>query len=157
MKTVVTGASGHVGANLVRKLLEQKRQVTCLVRSSDAALQGLPVEIVKGDVRDPASLANAFAGAATVFHCAARIAITGRGWKAIEEINVRGVANVVAACLSNKVRRLVHFSSIHAFDPLPLNEPLDETRQKVSSPKAPPYDRSKAAGEKEAQIGRAHV
>ena len=153
MKTIVTGASGHVGANLVRKLLEQKRQVTCLVRSSDAALKGLPVEIVKGDVRDPQSLATTFTGATTVFHCAARIAITGSGWKKIEEVNVLGVRNVVEACLKSRVRRLVHFSSIHAFDPIPLNEPLNETRAKVSSPHAPPYDRSKVAGEKEVRAG----
>jgi dihydroflavonol-4-reductase len=51
------------------------------------------------------------------------------------------------------VRRLVHFSSIHAFDPLPLDEPLNETRPKVSSPHAPPYDRSKVAGEKEVRAG----
>jgi dihydroflavonol-4-reductase len=153
MKTIVTGASGHVGANLVRKLLEQKRQVTCLVRSSDAALKGLPVEIVKGDVRDPQSMATAFTGATTVFHCAARIAITGSGWKKIEEVNVLGVRNVVEACLKSRVRRLVHFSSIHAFDPIPLNEPLNETRAKVSSPHAPPYDRSKVAGEKEVRAG----
>jgi dihydroflavonol-4-reductase len=147
MKTVVTGASGHVGANLVRKLLEQKRQVTCLVRSSDAALAGLPVEIVKGDVREPHSLAPAFKGAGTVFHCAARISITGGGWRQIEELNVHGVRNVVEACLKSGVGRLVHFSSIHAFDPIPLDEPLTESRQKVSSPAMPPYDRSKAAGE----------
>lgn len=153
MKTVVTGASGHVGANLVRKLLEQNRQVACLVRSSDAALKGLPVEIVKGDVRDPESLAIAFSGANTVFHCAAKIGITGRGWKTIEEINVHGVRNVVEACLARGVRRLVHFSSIHAFDPLPLNVPFNETRAKVSSPHAPPYDRSKVAGEKEVLRG----
>ncbi|HUI93028.1 MAG TPA: NAD-dependent epimerase/dehydratase family protein [Chitinivibrionales bacterium] len=153
MKTIVTGASGHVGANLVRKLLEQKRPVTCLVRSSDGALKGLPVEIVKGDVRDPASLAKAFAGASTVFHCAARIGITGGGWKTIKQINIDGVANVVEACLKNNVRRLVHFSSIHAFDPYPHGEPLNETRRKVSSPHAPPYDRSKAAGEQEVRRG----
>jgi dihydroflavonol-4-reductase len=153
MKTIVTGASGHVGANLVRKLIEQKRQVTCLVRSSDAALNGLSVDIVKGDVRDPESLAFAFKGAGTVFHCAARISITGGGWKKIEEVNVAGVRNVVEACLKSGVRRLVHFSSIHAFDPLPLDEPLNETRAKVSSPHAPPYDRSKVAGEKEVRAG----
>jgi dihydroflavonol-4-reductase len=153
MKTVVTGASGHVGANLVRKLLEHKRQVTCLVRSSDAALRGLPVEIVRGDVRDPQSLAAAFAGAATVFHCAAQIAITGSSWKKIEEVNVGGVRNVVEACFKAGIRRLVHFSSIHAFDPVPLNKPLNETRAKVSSPHAPPYDRSKVAGEKEVRDG----
>jgi dihydroflavonol-4-reductase len=51
------------------------------------------------------------------------------------------------------VRRLVHFSSIHAFQRDPLSRPVDESNPLVSSPDNPPYDRSKAAGTLEVRKG----
>jgi len=76
-RVVVTGAAGHVGGNLVRALLAQKRQVRVLVHEDTRALEGLDVERVPGDVRDLDSLRTTFDGAATVFHLAAQISITG--------------------------------------------------------------------------------
>jgi dihydroflavonol-4-reductase len=66
---------------------------------------------------------------------------------------VGGPRNVVEACLRTGVRRLVHFSSSHAFQQAPLDQRLDESRALVVSPRAPPYDRSKAAGEREVRQG----
>jgi len=60
---------------------------------------------------------------------------------------------VVKACLHCGVRRLLHFSSIHAFKRNPENTPVDELCPLVDSDKYPPYDRSKAAAEKEVQDG----
>jgi dihydroflavonol-4-reductase len=57
------------------------------------------------------------------------------------------VRNVVQACLQTGVKRLVHFSSIHAIQQEPLDAPLDETRPRVNGSKIAPYDRSKALGE----------
>jgi dihydroflavonol-4-reductase len=63
-------------------------------------------------------------------------------------VNVEGVRNVMQACLESGVRRVVHFSSIHAFEQQPIEEPLDETRG-PPGPDAPPYNHSKVAGERE--------
>jgi dihydroflavonol-4-reductase len=147
MITVVTGAAGHAGNNLVRALLAQGRAVRALVHRDRRALEGLDVEIVEGDVRDLASLRRAFDGAEAVYHTAAYISLSTREWPRLEAINVHGTRNVVDACLDQKVRRLVHFSSIHALMQEPLNAPVDESRPLVDSPRFPPYDRSKAAGE----------
>jgi dihydroflavonol-4-reductase len=147
MTVLVTGASGHVGANLVRDLLARGERVRALVHRDDRALTGLPVEAVRGDVRDPACLRPAMAGAEVVYHLAAVISIDGDRGGLVPAVNVEGVRNVAEAALAAGVRRMVHVSSIHAFMQEPLDQPLDEQRAPVAVPHYPAYDRSKAAGE----------
>lgn len=151
--TVVTGANGHVGANLIRALLTQGRRVRTLIHVNRQAIEGLDVEIAEGDVLDVASLCDAFNGAEVVYHLAARISISMDEWPLLERINIIGTRNVVEACLCSRVRRLVHFSSIHALTQEPLDVPVDESRPLVEPKRCPPYDRSKAAGEKEVHKG----
>jgi dihydroflavonol-4-reductase len=115
MITVVTGATGHIGANLVRALLADGRRVRCLVRQDRAALEGLDVECVPGDVLDQATLRQAFRGATTVFHLAAVISIDGDQHGLVTATNVDGARNAAKAALACGVRRMVHCSSIHAF------------------------------------------
>ena len=144
--TVVTGASGHVGNNLVRALIAEGRAVRVLVHRNIAALKDLNVEQVAGDVRDIDSLNHAFQGADVVYHVAGLVSIDDDCWPKVESVNVSGVDNVVSACFKAGVKRLVHFSSIHAIDQRPYNKPVDESRPLTGS-SHPPYDRSKAAGE----------
>jgi len=153
MTVVVTGASGHIGANLVRALIERNRSCRAIVRQDERALEGLGVERVQADVLDRHSLTQAFQGAEVVYHLAARISIVGGERGRVHETNVIGTRNVVSACLQCGVKRLVHFSSIHAFSRHPLNAQLDESRQRVAGPKALAYDRSKALGEAEVRAG----
>jgi dihydroflavonol-4-reductase len=147
MTVVVTGAAGHIGANLVRALVVQGRPVRCLVHVNSRPIDGLDVEIVTGDVGDLGSLYRAFRGADVVYHLAARMSLSMNDWTALEAVNVNGTRNVVAACLRAGVRRLVHFSSVHALVQEPLSVPVDESRPLVASRRYPPYDRSKAAAE----------
>jgi dihydroflavonol-4-reductase len=153
MTVLITGASGHIGANLVRTLIEKKQVTRCLVHSSTKAIEGLQTEKVNGDIRNLDSLCRAFEGVDTVYHLAANISLTMDGWKHLEETNVTGTHNVVEACLRTGVRRLVHFSSIHAFQREPLIHPVDESNPLVNSVNHPPYDRSKAAGTREVRKG----
>jgi dihydroflavonol-4-reductase len=147
--TVVTGASGHVGANLVRTLLSRGERVRVMVRQPDpVSLRGLDVERVHGDVRDPASLRRAFEGAERLYHCAALISIVGPMGGLVHQTNVVGARQVGEAALSCGVRRMVHFCSVHAFQQEPLDQPLDETRTRVGQGGLA-YDRSKADGEAE--------
>ncbi len=153
--TLVTGASGMVGNNLVRHLLRLGRKVRVLVRDPDKeSLRGLNVETAVGDVLRPPSLQSAMIGVSSVFHVAGTISIGGLHDSQMRQVNVGGTANVVKACLENGVGRLVHFSSIHAFSYLPGNEAIDENRQPALDPKLHlPYDESKAAGEQEVIAG----
>jgi dihydroflavonol-4-reductase len=129
MTVVVTGASGHVGANLVRALIGQGRPVRCLVHVSSRAIDGLDVETARGDINDPASLDHAFRGADVVYHLAGRISLSMGGWPEIEAVNVNGVRNVVAACLRAGVRRLDP-SLNPCFRERPLSVPVDESRSR---------------------------
>ncbi|MFN2168843.1 MAG: NAD-dependent epimerase/dehydratase family protein [Anaerolineae bacterium] len=144
----VTGAAGHVGAALVRALLGQGARVRALVHRDTRGLQGLDVEIARGDVRDPGSLQQAFAGAETVYHTAAYISVARPEPALLEAINVRGTHNVVEACLACGVRRLVHFSSVEALVDEPFSIPLDEDRPLAVARRYPPYPRSKAAADR---------
>ncbi len=152
MIVAVTGASGHIGANLVRALLKEKRQVRVLVHSGREGLDSPEIQIVLGNVNDPSSLNRLFDGAEVVYHLAARISLSMNDWPEVEAINVLGTRNVVEACQKNSVRRLIHFSSIHALDAV-----LDETRTLIEDAPGrdhcPPYDRSKAAAEREVRQG----
>ena len=153
MVVVVTGAAGHVGANLVRALLAEGRRVRVLLHRDRRALAGLDVEAVPGDVGDRQSLVRAFAGAELVYHTAAYISLLMHDWVRSAETNVVGTRNVVEACLQSGVRRLVHFSSIHALDLEMCSGSIDETCPLVDGPPHPPYDRSKAAAEMEVRQG----
>lgn len=150
---VVTGAAGHVGASLVRALLTSGQEVRALIHRDRRALEGLDVETIQADVRDPASLRRAFVGAELVYHTAAYISISAYEWGRLEAINIRGAHNVVEACLSCDVRRLVHFSSIEALVDEPFEAPVDEARPLMASRRYPPYARSKAAGERYVREG----
>ena len=112
-------------------------------------LEGLGVEIVQGNVTDVESLTRAFEGADVVYHLAGVISLLKSEWPLVEKVNVIGTRNVIEACRRNGVKRLVHFSSIHALQQEPLDTPVDESRPLVEGRRYPPYDRSKAAGQRE--------
>lgn len=146
MKIAVTGANGHVGANLCRSLLERGHEVRALVHDHRDALNGLALEARKGDLLDLPSLKALIKGADTVFHLAALISIDGRK-SSLFSTNVDGTRNLLEAVRSNGVKRLVHFSSIHALSHAPLDQPMDETRPLIE--KGPMwYEITKARAEK---------
>jgi dihydroflavonol-4-reductase len=150
---VVTGASGHAGANLVRALLAQGRPIRTLVHSDRRSVEGLDVEVIQGNICDLESLVKAFNNAEVVYHLAAYISISQDEWPLLEAVNVIGTRNVVEACLRCGVRRLVHFSTIHTMAQESTGIPISESNSLVESRRYPPYDRSKAAAEKEVRQG----
>jgi dihydroflavonol-4-reductase len=151
MTVVVTGASGHLGSNLVRELLERGESVRALVRKRDPeSLVGLDIEQVEGDVRDRDSLEAAFKGADIVYHLAAIISIVGDPDGMVKAVNVEGAENTARAALKCGVRRMVHTCSVHAFNMRLRGEPVSETTPRcVNTPGVHnAYDRSKAEGER---------
>jgi len=137
-----------VGVNLVRALIAHGRDVRIVAHSSTLGLDDLQVERCNGDVNDPDSLVRAFDGVSVVYHLAAYISILMTDRMRCNMVNTEGTRNVIEACRRNNVKRLVHFSSIHAFCNEPLDVPIDENRPLVQSPKSVPYDISKASGER---------
>jgi dihydroflavonol-4-reductase len=150
MHVAVTGASGHLGANLIRALLDDGHTVTALVRDDVRALEGLPVRRIQGDLFDPAALRRAFDGSEVCFHAAGMIAITRDPTGEVTRVNQQGPRAIVDACLETGVRRLVHVSSIHALSSHPAGASTNETRGPVDGdPKPSVYGCSKALGERE--------
>src|SRR5579871_3317662 len=113
---VITGATGLLGSHIVEQLVARGETVRALVRptSDREFLEKLGVELAQGDVQDPASLKRAFAGASIVYHCAARVSDWGP-WRQFQAESVDGTRNVVEACRSAGVGRLLHASSISVY------------------------------------------
>ncbi|MEG2310651.1 MAG: SDR family oxidoreductase [Clostridia bacterium] len=116
MKCVVTGATGHIGNVLVRKLVQEGYDVCAFVFKNEKIdhLKDLNIEYAYGDVRDVESLKKAFKGVDMVFHLAGIIEIGNGNKKQTYEVNVTGSKNVVQACKEMHVKRLVYTSSVHA-------------------------------------------
>ncbi len=110
MHALVTGGGGFLGRAIVEQLLDRGDQVRSLGRGAYPELEALGVEVVRADLRDAASVADACQGIDCVFHTAALAGIWGT-WNTYHQINVQGTLNVLAGCRQQQVPRLVYSSS----------------------------------------------
>jgi nucleoside-diphosphate-sugar epimerase/predicted dehydrogenase len=111
---LITGASGHLGRALLNRLCRAGARVRVLLRRQAPDLERLPgVQVVYGDLGDPAAVERAVTGVRVVYHCGA--AMKG-SWTAFDAGTIRGTANVVESCLAHQVERLVHVSSLTVLD-----------------------------------------
>lgn len=147
MKIAVTGASGQIGVTLVRELVNQGHSVKVLVHHNRKGLDDLPLEFVQGNVLNPTDCETLCSNVDAVFHLAAIVSINGDPKGRVWNVNVNGTRNMLDACVKMGVKKLVHFSSIHAHNTQPLHEPLDETRP-LADERSFAYERSKAAAQK---------
>jgi nucleoside-diphosphate-sugar epimerase len=144
-KAAVTGASGYIGAELVRALSARGIEVRALVRDPAKARKADGVELFRSDITSPDSLRGAFSGIDTVFHTAALVGGITLGDAALRAVNVEGTRNVtVAAEASGTVSRLVHISTVGVMGWTDSTRPIQE-----SDPPRPrsPYGRTKLESE----------
>ena len=127
-KIGITGANGHVGANLVRRLLKEEYEIRVLQYHDHEAFDGLNVEAVPGDLNDPESLVPFCKDLDVLIHLAAKITIGNNKYESVYKINVDGTKNLVQAAKKASVKRYIHFSSIHALVHEPLDQPMNEMR-----------------------------
>ena len=123
---VLTGATGHIGYALLKKLVAEGENVRILIRKDSKQFDGIECEKAYGDVTDPASLEKAFEGADVVYHLAGLIDINVGQDDMVWKVNYEGTKNVVEACKKCGVRRLVYASSVDAYQPLPNNQLMVE-------------------------------
>jgi dihydroflavonol-4-reductase len=114
VKAFVTGATGFVGSHVARQLAASGAELRLLVRSGSRRenLEGLPADLVVGDLTDPASLRKGMEGCEAVFHLAADYRLWVRDPRPMYAANVEGTAAVIEAAQAAGVRRTVYCSSV---------------------------------------------
>ncbi len=146
----VTGASGFIGANLVRALLARGWRVRALVRGEAPSLAGLDVELVHGDLFADV-LEEAMSGCDALFHLAAAYSLWHRDRKDVQLTNVLGTRHALQAARRARVPRAVHTSSVAAIGVRADGVPADETHQTPFNALIGTYKRSKYLAELEAR------
>ena len=146
-KTIaVTGASGHLGNVVCRLLCEKGYRVKAFQHTNSAGLEGLPIEIIKGDILNKDDLARLIDGCDIVINSAAIISINGDPTGIVFKTNTEGPRNVLEVSRNKGVKRVIHISSVHAVMEEPLSEAFVEKRT-YKNPSCFTYDYSKAQGE----------
>ena len=127
MTTLVTGATGLVGNNVVRMLCRSGESVRVLVRetSDPRPLADLEVEVVTGDVCDAASVRRATAGVSGVVHAAAQVHFGWSGLESQRAVNVEGTRHVAIAARDANAK-MIHISSVDALGIGSPDSPADE-------------------------------
>jgi dihydroflavonol-4-reductase len=146
MKIAVTGASGHVGTNLCQMLIEQGHQIKALVYNDMRGIEQLPMEFIRGDVTREEDLVTLCRNCEIVIHLAAYISLRKKDPNCAK-INANGCVNLIKAAKKTGIRKIIHFSSIHAFNQEPFDETLDENRS-LCLDSSISYNQSKARGQK---------
>jgi len=148
MKCLVTGGAGFIGSHLTRALLNEGHEVWVLDDFSTGKrdnIDGLPIELVEGDVRDAARVRLAVQGMDYVFHLAA-LASVGRSLRdplTTHSVNETGTLTVLDACLKARVKRVVYAASSSAYG----NLATLPKREDAKAAPASPYAVSKLTGE----------
>lgn len=152
-KILVTGATGFVGAEIVKQLIQQGEKVKALKRSNSNTtflkdFEG-QFEWVVGDVLDIPSLELAFEDVAYVYHSAAMISFDPAQKYRMFKVNIEGTANMVNMSLSRKVKKFLHVSSISSFGRYEMKEEITEETKWVDNPENTNYAIAKHRSELE--------
>lgn len=140
MRILITGGTGFLGRRLAQEAKRRGADVAIFARNPDKALEALGIKMIAGDIMSREQLRKAFAGHDVVYHLAAEIDESSPD---LWNMNVEGTRNVVQACKSTGIKRLILASSIGVLGG--SNGVLTE-----DSPYAPEtrYEKTKVASEK---------
>lgn len=128
MKCLVTGATGHIGNVLVKKLYQAGHRVTALVLPNDLHIEVIKpyCEILHGNILDRDFLLEHVQGYDIVYHLAGIVDIGTGKKKLIYRVNVTGTKNLLEACQKGGVKTLLYTSSVHAIEEKPKGELMSE-------------------------------
>jgi dihydroflavonol-4-reductase len=152
-KVFVTGATGFIGASLVRELLDQNCDVRALVRpgSDRRNLNGLDIELFEGDLSDRGSLEKGLAGCDTLFHAAADYRLWTSDPQAMYATNVQGTRNILESALRCGLSRVVYTSSVGTLGNPGNGTPGNEEMPVSFAEMVGHYKKSKFLAEREAE------
>lgn len=115
---IVTGANGHLGNSVVRKLREQGKRVRGLILKNDPTtlLENLGCEIIQGDIRDQKTLELLLRSddSMIVIHTAGIVSIAQKKNHLLYDVNVNGIKKLVDLATQKNVHRFIYISSVHA-------------------------------------------
>ena len=142
---LVTGATGHIGNVLVRKLLERGEKVRAMILPGESRepISGLDVEAVEGDVLNLDAVFESMRGIKGIFHLAGVISIMPGANPFVRKVNVEGTKNILRAAREMKIGKLVYTSSIHAIQRVEDGIIDENIPYDMNNPYGA-YDRSKA-------------
>ena len=128
---LLTGATGFLGNNIAKQLMEKGCYVRGLVLKGDKAVKHVPqgVEIVYGDLTDKKSLENFFDvdnKELICIHCASIVYLKEEPSEFVYHVNVDGTQNIIDLCLEKNVQKLVYVSSTGTVSELPHGEKMKE-------------------------------
>jgi len=151
MKTLITGANGFVGSAVLRLLIKKGHEVRALVRSgSDRRnFDGIDLEVIEGDLRDPESLQSAVTGCDTLFHIAADYRLWLPDPGPMYATNVNGTRDLIIAATKAGVDKIVYTSSVATLGINKDGKPSNESTPVTLEDMIGHYKRSKYLAEQE--------
>ena len=141
---LVTGATGHIGNVLVRKLLERGENVRAMILPGESreSISGLRVEAFEGDVLNLDAVFESMRGIKGIFHLAGVISIMPGANPFVRKVNVEGTKNILRAAAKKRIK-LIYTSSIHAIQRVEEGVIDESVPYDMDNPYGA-YDRSKA-------------
>ena len=122
MKIAVSGASGHVGNVVCRKLIEKGCKVKAFYNSDSRSLQNLDLKLVQGNVLNKSDLSKSIEYCDFVINCAAIISINGDRDGLVFKTNTEGPKNILEVAIKYGVKKIIHVSSVHAVHDLRIQQ-----------------------------------
>ncbi len=151
---LVTGATGLVGSHLIQQLIKKNQSVRAMYRNTIPTYSGADkVDWVKGDIIDIASLEDAMQNVQQVYHCAAIVSFNPSKRNELYKVNIEGTANVVNACISNGIKKLLFVSSVAALGRIRVDKSIDETMNWTPETSNSEYGKTKYMAELEVWRG----
>lgn len=148
---LVTGGSGLLGQQVIKKLLALQQQVVAIYHHTPIPISNPNLTLIQANLLDVVALDAAMQGITAVYHCAALVSFNPADRENLYKTNVEGTANIVNIALANNVHKLVYVSSVAALGRHKDNPTIDETLQWVSGGSY--YGQSKHLGEMEVWRG----
>ena len=152
--SLVTGASGLVGTELVKQLLQKGVRVKALIHKKPLTLPSHPLlQVIQGDLLDVVALESLVQDVDRVYHCAGLISYAPNSRSSLYQINVEATGNLVNACLPYQHIKFIHVSSIAALGKYTEGKPLNENSKWKNDASNSNYGYSKYLGEMEVWRG----